>query len=125
LIILIVVKKLKKFSFALLFTFVITSCSNSDVIVQIYGAYEYNCTTDEYRILSKNIMLPFMKVKEWYTKEEFHEANVEYALEPYAGLAISDDGLLEITPSKEMSYGMLKELVMKVDCENPQDIMLF
>ncbi len=124
-IILIVVKKLKKFSFALLFTFVITSCSNSDVIVQIYGAYEYNCTTDEYRILSKNIMLPFMKVKEWYTKEEFHEANVEYALEPYAGLAISDDGLLEITPSKEMSYGMLKELVMKVDCENPQDIMLF
>ena len=118
-------KKLKKFSLALLFTFVITSCSNSDVIVQIYGAYEYNCTTDEYRILSKNIMLPFMKVKKWYTKEEFHEANVEYTLEPYAGLAISDDGLLEITPSKEKSYGMLKELVMEVDCENPQDIMLF
>ena len=70
-------------------------------------------------------MLPFMKVKKWYTKEEFHEANVEYTLEPYAGLAISDDGLLEITPSKEKSYGMLKELVMEVDCENPQDIMLF
>ena len=118
-------KKLKKSILVLTFAFTITSCSNSDVVVQIYGAYEYNCTTDEYRILSKNIMLPFMKVKKWYTKEEFHEANVEYALEPYAGLAISDDGLLEITPSKEMSYGMLKELVMEVDCENPQDIMLF
>ena len=118
-------KKLKKFSLALLFTFVTTSCSNSDVVVQIYGAYEYNCTTDEYRVLSKNIMFPFMKVKKWYTKEEFHEANIEYTLEPYAELAISDDGLLEITPSKEMSYGMLKELVIEVDCENPQDIMLF
>ena len=118
-------KKLKVFSLALLFTFVTTSCSNSDVVVQIYGAYEYNCTTDEYRVLSKNIMFPFMKVKKWYTKEEFHEANIEYTLEPYAELAISGDGLLEITPSKEMSYGMLKELVMEVDCENPQDIMLF
>jgi len=118
-------KKLKNLSLALLFTIVITSCSNSDVVVQIYGASEYNCTKDEYRILSKNIMLPFLKAKKWYTKEEFHEANVDYALEPYVGLAISDDGLLEITPSKEMSYGMLQELVMEVDCENPQDIMLF
>ena len=62
---------------------------------------------------------------ECISKEEFHEANVEYSLEPYAGLAISDDSLLEITPSKELSYGMLQELVMEVDCENRQDIMLF
>ena len=118
-------KKLKKFSLVLLFTFVITSCSNSDVVVQIYGTYEYNCTTDEYRVLSKNIMFPFLKAKKWYTNEEFHEAHVDHALEPYAELAISDDGLLKITPSKEISYGLLQELIMEVDCENPQDIMLF
>ena len=118
-------KKLKVFSLALLFTFVTTSCSNSDVVVQIYGAYEYNCTTDEYRVLSENLVLPFMKPKKWYTKEEFHEANVEYSLEPYEGLAISEDGLLEITPSREISYGMLQEIINEVDCDNPQDIMLF
>ena len=118
-------KKLEKLSLVLLFTVVITSCSNSDVVVQIYGTYEYNCTTNEYRVLSQNVMFPFLKAKKWYTKEEFHEANVNYTLEPYAGLAISDDGRLEITPSKELSYGMLQELVMEVDCENPQDIMLF
>ena len=109
----------------LTFAFTITSCSNSDVVVQIYGAYEYNCTTDEYRVLSENLVLPFMKPKKWYTKEEFHEANVEYSLEPYEGLAISEDSLLEITPSREMSYGMLQELINEVDCDNPQDIMLF
>ena len=62
---------------------------------------------------------------ECVTKEEFHEANVEYSLEPYEGLAISEDGLLEITPSREMSYGMLQEIINEVDCDNPQDIMLF
>ena len=118
-------KKLKIISLALLFNFVMTSCSNSDVIVQIYGAYEYNCTTDEYRVLSENIVLPFLKANKWYTKEEFHKANADFALEPFEGLAISDDGLSEIIPSEEMSYGMLQELVMEVDCENPQDIMLF
>ena len=118
-------KKLKKSILVLTFAFTITSCSNSDVVVQIYGAYEYNCTTDEYRVLSENLVLPFMKPKKWYTKEEFHEANVEYSLEPYEGLAISEDGLLEITPSREMSYGMLQEIINEVDCDNPQDIMLF
>ena len=58
-------------------------------------------------------------------REEFHEANVKYSLEPYEGLAISEDGLLEIAPSREMSYDMLRELINEVDCDNPQDIMLF
>ena len=118
-------KKLKKLSLVLLFTVVITSCSNSDVVVQIYGTYEYNCTTNEYRVLSQIVMFPFLKAKKWYTKEEFRKATVDFALEPFEGLAISDDGLSEIIPSEEMSYGMLQELVMEVDCENPQDIMLF
>jgi len=118
-------KKVQKLSLTLLFSLAMTSCGEPDVVVQIYGAHEYNCTTDEYRVLSENFMLPFMKTKKWYTKEEFHEANVEYSLEPYEGLAISEDGLLEITPSKEMSYDMLQEFINEVDCDNPQDIMLF
>tara|TARA_B100000287_G_C20399974_1_gene689224 strand:- start:241 stop:600 length:360 start_codon:yes stop_codon:yes gene_type:complete len=117
-------KKLKKSIFALTFAFTIMSCSNSDVVVQIYGAYEYNCTTDEYRVLSENSMVPFMKAKKWYTKEEFHEAHVEDSLKPYEGLAISEDGLLEIAPSREMSYDILQEIINEVDCDNPQDIML-
>ena len=118
-------KKLKKSILVLTLAFTITSCGDSDEVVQIYGAYEYNCTTDEYRVLSENLVLPFMKPKKWYTKEEFHKANVEYSLEPYEGLAISEDGLLEITPSREMSYDMLQEFINEVDCDNPQDIMLF
>ena len=118
-------KKLKNISFTLLFFFFITSCSDSDVVVQIYGTYEYNCSTDEYRVLSDNIIFPFLKAKKWYTKEEFHQANIDYTLQSFEGLAISENGLSEITPSKEMSYGMLQELIMEVDCENPQDIMLY
>ena len=66
-------KNIKKLSLIILFSVSITSCGGSDVIVQIYGAYEYNCTTDEYRVLSNNMILPFMKKNKWYTKEEFHE----------------------------------------------------
>ena len=115
-------KKIKKLSLILLFSVVITSCGGSDVIVQIYGAYEYNCTTNEYRVLSKNVILPFMKKNKWYTKEEFHEAHVEHTLEPYKNIPMSDSSLAKITPTKETSDAMLGELIMDVDCENPQDI---
>ena len=117
-------KKLKKSILALTFIITITSCSNSDVVVQIYGTYEYNCTTDEYRVLSENFILPFMKAKRWYTKEEFHKAHVDYTLEGYEGLSISERSLQEITPTEEMSYAMLEELIMEVNCKYPQDIML-
>ena len=115
-------KKIKKLSLMLLFSVVITSCGGSDVVVQIYGAYEYNCTTNEYRVLSKNVILPFMKKNKWYTKEEFHEAHVEHTLEPYKNIPMSDSSLAKITPTKETSEAMLGELIMDVDCENPQDI---
>jgi len=115
-------KKIKKLSLILLFSVVITSCGGSDVVVQIYGAYEYNCTTNEYRVLSKNVILPFMKKNKWYTKEEFHEAHVEHTLEPYKNIPMSDRSLAKITPTKETSDAMLGELIMDVDCENPQDI---
>ena len=112
----------EKLSLILLFSVVITSCGGSDVVVQIYGAYEYNCTTNEYRVLSKNVILPFMKKNKWYTKEEFHEAHVEHTLEPYKNIPMSDSSLAKITPTKETSDAMLGELIMDVDCENPQDI---
>lgn len=115
-------KKIKKFSLILLFSVVITSCGGSDVVVQIYGAYEYNCTTNEYRVLNKNVILPFMKKNKWYTKEEFHKAHVEHTLEPYKNIPMSDSSLAKITPTKETSDAMLGELIMDVDCENPQDI---
>ena len=115
-------KKIKKLSLMLLFSVVITSCGGSDVVVQIYGAYEYNCTTNEYRVLSKNVILPFMKKNKWYSKEEFHEAHVEHTLEPYKNIPMSDSSLAKITPTKETSDAMLGELIMDVDCENPQDI---
>jgi len=115
-------KKIKKVSLALLFSVAMTSCGDPDVVVQIYGTNEYNCTTGEYRALSENIILPFIKKNKWYTKEEFHKAHVEHTLEPFKDLPLSENSLAEITPTKEMSYGILGELIMEVDCANPQDI---
>ena len=63
-----------------------------------------------------------MKKNKWYTKEEFHEANVEHALEPYKNLPMSDSSLAKIIPSRELSESMLGEMIMNVDCHNPQDI---
>ena len=104
-------KNIKKLSLIILFSVSITSCGGSDVIVQIYGAYEYNCTTDEYRVLSNNMILPFMKKNKWYTKEEFHEAHVEHELEPYKNLPMSDSSLAKITPTREMSEAYLGEML--------------
>ena len=115
-------KNIKFFFLSLLLTLTITSCGSSDVIVNIYGVSEYNCTTDEYRILKPNPMLPYLKSKKWYTREEFHESNYKYTLEPYKDLAISDSTLAEIAPTQESSSRMLDELIMPVDCENPKDV---
>ena len=115
-------KKIVKFFLILQFTAMITSCGSSDIIVNIYGASEYNCTTDEYRILKPNPMLPFLKSKKWYTRKEFHESNYKYTLEPYKDLPLSDNTLAEIAPSPELSGELLDELIMPVDCDNPKDI---
>ena len=115
-------KKIKKLILCLLLTSMITSCGSSDVVVNIYGVSEYNCTTDEYRILKPNPMLPFLKSKKWYSREEFHESNYKYSLEPYKDLAMSDSTLAEIAPSSELSSRMFDEFIMPVDCENPKDI---
>ena len=115
-------KEIKKIFLTILFSILLVSCGGNDVVVQIYGAFEYNCTTDEYRVLKENFILPFMKKNKWYTKEEFHEANVEHALEPYKELTMSDSSLAKITTYSELSESMLGEMIMNVDCENPQDI---
>ena len=118
----IIMKKFNKTFLTILISILIVSCDDTDVIVQIFGAYEYNCTTDEYRVLNKNIILPFMEKNKWYNKEEFHEAHIEHALKPFKDLPMSDSSLAKITPTRELSEAMLGEIVMKVDCANPQDI---
>ena len=92
--------------------------------MKIYGAYEYNCTTDEYRVLTDNTILPFMKKNKWYTKEEFHIAHVEHALEPFKDLLLGEDSLAENTPTKDLSNSMLNEINMLVNCDDPKDVLL-
>ena len=116
-------KKLKKIFLTILFSISLVSCGGNAVIVKIYGAFEYNCTTDEYRaLISENFILPFMKKNKWYNKKEFHEAHVEHALQPYKNMPMSDSSLAKITPTRELSESMLSEMVINVDCENPKDI---
>ena len=113
----------KLFLFSIMST-CITSCGIFDTTVKIYGAYEYNCTTGELRVLNTNDpILPFLKRKSWYNQEEFHEAHVEHALEPYEDMPISDSTLSKISPTLELSNSMFNELKMYVDCDNPKDIM--
>lgn len=115
--------KLKKYRLLSVFSLILVSCdSTSDVIVNIYGAYEYNCTKDELRVLAKNPILPFMKKKKWYTRDEFHNSHIEHSLEPLKNLPMSDESLNKIRPKKEDSYAMLQELIQDVDCKNPKDI---
>ena len=114
-------KKIKKTLLLLVFSSLITSCG-SDVIVNIYGFSEYNCTTDEYRILKPTPMLSFLKPNKWYNREEFHEANYKAAFEPYKDLAISEETLADALPTEDFSNAFFNEFVMAVDCENPKDI---
>ena len=117
-------KYLKKLSLFLFISIIITSCGMFDTTVKIYDAYEYNCSTGELRVLnSDDPILPFLKKKSWYNQEEFHEAHVEHALEPYEDMPMSDSTLSKISPTLELSNSMFNELKMYVDCENPKDIM--
>ena len=114
--------KIKKSLLSLILFFTVTSCGPSDVIVNIYGFSEYNCTTKEYRILTPTPTLSFLKPKKWYNREEFHEANYKEALEPYKDLAMSEETLSEVLPTREFSDAFFNEFTMIVDCENPKDI---
>ena len=115
-------KKIKKLLLSSIVFLTVTSCEPSDVIVNIYGFSEYNCTTDEFRILKPIPILSFLKPKKWYNREEFHQANYKDALKPYKDLAISEETLSEILPSIEFSETFFNEFTMMVDCENPKDI---
>ena len=116
------IKSLKKNFLSLFLLSFVTSCGPSDVIVNIYGVSEYNCSTNEYRILKPLPMLSFLKPKKWYTIEEFHEANYKEALKPYKDLAMSEETLSEFLPTLELSKGILGEFIEPVNCENPKDI---
>tara|TARA_B100000029_G_scaffold476390_1_gene520490 strand:+ start:440 stop:796 length:357 start_codon:yes stop_codon:yes gene_type:complete len=116
-------KNIKSLFLLLLFVSGITSCGSSDTIVNIYGASEYNCTTDEYRLLKSNSMLPFLKTKKWYTRKEFHESYYEYTLEPFKDIPLSENTLAEIAPTIDLSNKMLDELITGVDCKNPKDLL--
>ena len=113
---------MKKTFSLLILLFTVASCGPSDVIVNIYGASEYNCTTKEFRILKPTPILSFLKPKKWYTRDEFHEANYKEALEPYKDLAMSEETLSEVLPTPEISDAFFNEFTMIVDCENPKDI---
>ena len=113
---------LKKLFLSIILIFTLTSCDSSDVIINIYGVSEYNCTKDEYRILKQQPMLSFLKTKKWYNREEFHNANYKEALEPYKDLDMSEETLSNILPTLEASNGIFNEFIAPVDCDNPKDI---
>ena len=113
---------LKNFLLSLVFVLIITTSAFADVIVNIYGVSEYNCSKDEYRILKKQPMLSFLKTKKWYDREKFHKANYKEALKPYKGLAMSEETLSKFLPTPEVSNEIFNEFIALVDCENPKDI---
>ena len=103
--------KIKRLSLFFLITVSVSSCGMFDTTVKIYGAYEYNCTTGELRVLnSDDPIYPFLKKKSWYTEDEFYEAYVDYALEPYEDVPLSESTLQEITPTLEDSNSMFNEI---------------
>ena len=113
---------LKKILLPLVLVLSITSSSFADLIVNIYGVSEYNCSKDEYRILKNQPMLSFLKKKKWYDREKFHKANYKEALKPYKGLAMSEETLSKFLPTPEVSNEIFNEFIAPVDCENPKDI---
>ena len=113
---------LKNFLLSLALVLTITSTASADVIVNIYGVSEYNCSNDKYRILKKQPMLSFLKTKKWYDREKFHKANYKEALKPYKGLAMSEETLSKFLPTPEVSNEIFNEFIAPVDCENPKDI---
>ena len=115
-------KSVKKILLSLALVFTITSSVSADVIVNIYGVSEYNCSKDKYRILKKQPMLSFLKTKKWYDREKFHNANYKESLKPYKGLAMSEETLSKFLPTPEVSNEIFNEFIAPVDCENPKDI---
>ena len=115
-------KSLKIFFLSLALVFTIISSVSADVIVNIYGVSEYNCSKDKYRILKKQPMLSFLKTKKWYDREKFHKANYKEALKPFKDLAMSEETLSQILPTLETSNGIFNEFIAPVDCENPKDV---
>ena len=115
-------KSVKKILLSLALVFTITSSVSADVIVNIYGVSEYNCSKDKYRILKKQPMLSFLKKKKWYDREKFHKANYKEALKPYKDLAMSEETLSKFLPTPEVSNEIFNEFIAPVDCENPKDI---
>ncbi|WP_440925175.1 hypothetical protein [Candidatus Pelagibacter sp.] len=113
---------LKNFLLSLILALIISSSALADVIVNIYGVSEYNCSKDKYRILKKQPMLSFLKTKKWYDREKFHNANYKEALKPYKGLAMSEETLSKFLPTLEVSNEIFNEFIAPVDCENPKDI---
>ncbi|MBH32497.1 MAG: hypothetical protein CMD90_02485 [Gammaproteobacteria bacterium] len=116
-------KTIKKISTLFLLMIGIASCGSSDVIVNIYGYAQYNCTTHEYRLTKATPLLSFLDTNTWYTREEFHKAFYEASLEPLKDLPMSEETLAEILPSQEMSTSMFNEFIAGVDCTNPKDIL--
>ena len=113
---------LKNFLLSLVFVLIITTSAFADVIVNIYGVSEYNCSKDKYRILKQQPMLSFLKTKKWYDREKFHKANYKEALKPYKGLAMSEETLSKFLPTLEVSNEIFNEFIAPVDCENPKDV---
>ena len=113
---------LKNFLLSLTLSLIITSSAFADVIVNIYGVSEYNCSRDKYRILKKQPMLSFLKTKKWYDREKFHKANYKEALKPFKDLAMSEETLSQILPTLETSNGIFNEFIAPVDCKNPKDV---
>ena len=62
-------KTIKKFLLSYILFFTVTSCGPSDVIVNIYGYSQFNCTTEEFRILTPMPILSFLKPKKWYNRD--------------------------------------------------------
>ena len=113
---------LKNFLLSLALVLTIISTASADVIVNIYGVSEYNCSNDKYRILKKQPMLSFLKTKKWYDREKFHNANYKEALKPYKDLSMSEETLSKFLPTPEVSNEIFNEFIAPVDCENPKDI---
>ncbi|MBM38543.1 MAG: hypothetical protein CMO97_05660 [Woeseia sp.] len=128
---LMILKKCVNVLLLVVFSFLSASCDyskGSNTIVQIYGWSEWDCTDNEFRILQQNpgldfLGLSFIKVKKWYSLEEFHKAHYEATLEPFKDLPYSDETLSEIAPTFDDSTAILGELIAEVDCDYPEDIL--
>tara|TARA_B100000575_G_scaffold291156_1_gene296368 strand:+ start:42 stop:440 length:399 start_codon:yes stop_codon:yes gene_type:complete len=124
-------KKYLNIFLIVVFLFLSASCDyskRSNTIVQIYGWSEWDCTDSEFRILKQNpgldfLGLSFLKVKKWYSLEEFHKSHYEATLEPFKDLPYSEETLSEMAPTFEDSAAILGELVAEVDCDYPEDLL--